>query len=133
LRPASWNSGNGNFGETGKVKQPIRFDIFALNLTSVAALSEFRCESVAHPLIFRRALAKLKQMGAAMAKRVFLAILLVTLTGVASARVYEPPFRPEKVMVCPELDPSSVIGGLSLVAAGLAVWRGRKGKRTEDR
>lgn len=70
-----------------------------------------------------------------MAKRLFLAVLLVTLTGVASAHdrkpVYEPVYEPGKGMICPELDPSSVISGLSLVAAGLAVWRGRKGKRTD--
>jgi hypothetical protein len=75
-------------------------------------------------------------MGTAMAKRLVLAIWLVTLTGVgvASAHDREPvfDFKPGKGMVCPELDPSSVISGLSLLAAGLAVWRGRKGKRTDE-
>jgi hypothetical protein len=82
-------------------------------------------------------LKKRKQMGTAMAKRLFFAVLLVTLTGVASAHVthepvFESAYKPGKGMICPELDPSSVVSGLSLVAAGLAVWRGRKGKRTDD-
>jgi hypothetical protein len=83
-------------------------------------------------------------MGTAMAKRLFLAVWLVTLTGVASAHVYKPVFKPVlkpvyepiyepgKGMICPELDPSSVMSGLSLVAAGLVVWRGRKGKKVDD-
>jgi hypothetical protein len=82
---------------------------------------------------------KRKLMGTAMAKRLFLAVWLVTLTGGASASahvsrepVFESIYKPGKGMVCPELDPSSVVSGLSLVAAGLAVWRGRKGKKTDD-
>jgi hypothetical protein len=77
-----------------------------------------------------------KVMGTAMAKKVFLAVWLVTLTGVASAHGHEPihdaVYEPGKGMVCPELDPSSIMSGLSLAAAGLAVWRGRKGKKTDN-
>jgi hypothetical protein len=53
------------------------------------------------------------------------------LTGVAVA--HDDHFYNRRIgIACPELDPSSVISGLSLLAAGLVVWRGRKGKKPDN-
>ena len=63
-------------------------------------------------------------MDTTMAKNILFATCLLTVTGVVSAH--------GRGMICPELDPSSLMSGLSLLAAGLVVWRGRKGKRSDS-
>jgi hypothetical protein len=51
------------------------------------------------------------------------AALLVSVAGAASAHHH---FGGD--MLCPELDPASLMSGLSLLLAGLAVMRNRGGK-----
>jgi hypothetical protein len=84
-----------------------------------------------------------------MGKKVGLAALLLTLSGVASAGGtscqpfwflgYEfdfcstPPDHNKKgAVAAPEIDPSSAMTGLSLVFGGLAVMRGRRSKNSKQ-
>ena len=77
-----------------------------------------------------------------MLKQITLASVLLTAAGVASAGTQSgcfnfffidycpaPPTKPSKpTMQAPEIDPSSAMAGLSLLAGGLAVLRGRRFK-----
>lgn len=74
-----------------------------------------------------------------MTKKIVLAAWLLTMTGMAWAgqdfyfdQHYFDHHDRGGGMICPELDPSSMASGLSLLAAGLLVWRGRKGKRPDN-
>ena len=55
-----------------------------------------------------------------MVRKFVFAASLVSVAGVASAH------HIVEKMICPELDPASLMSGLSLLAAGLMVWRGKK-------
>jgi LPXTG-motif cell wall-anchored protein len=59
-----------------------------------------------------------------MLRKIMLTALMLTIAGAAAATALpcevSPPFQ------APELDPSSLIAGLTLLAGGLAMLRGRK-------
>jgi hypothetical protein len=59
-----------------------------------------------------------------MLTRIAAALVLMTLAGAACASVV--------VARTPEIDPASAIAGLTLLAGGLAVLRGRKAKITRE-
>jgi hypothetical protein len=56
-----------------------------------------------------------------MVRKIAAALALMTLAGAASASVV--------VAQTPEIDPASAMAGLTLLAGGLAVLRGRKAKK----
>lgn len=58
-----------------------------------------------------------------MVKQFAAALALMTLAGAASAAI-------SIVARAPEIDPASAMAGLTLLAGGLAVLRGRKAKKT---
>jgi hypothetical protein len=63
-----------------------------------------------------------------------IAVLLVSAGGVAFAgdskgNDWQPSWWHHKPVSAPEIDPASAISGLSLLVGGLAVVRGRRGKK----
>lgn len=72
-----------------------------------------------------------------MVRKISLALVLMTLAGVASASTNDqcihlwfiticpPPSNPDTVRA-PEIDPASAMAGLTMLAGGLAVLRGRR-------
>ncbi len=79
-----------------------------------------------------------------MLKKISLAVALMSIAGVASANpgskcvnfiIFEwcpaPPSNPSPLKA-PEIDPSSALAGLSLLAGGLAVLRGRRSKNSKQ-
>jgi hypothetical protein len=79
-----------------------------------------------------------------------IAVLALSLTGAAAAQAMAHPpsswwqshdhnwqhrdqgdrgYTPPHSMAAPEIDPASAVGGLTLLLGGLAVIRGRRGKR----
>jgi hypothetical protein len=78
-----------------------------------------------------------------MRKQLFLAILLMSVAGAASASPGTNPLCEWLPFLCPapskpgplkapEVDPSSAIAAMSLLAGGLAVLRGRRIKATKE-
>jgi LPXTG-motif cell wall-anchored protein len=70
-------------------------------------------------------------------RKISLAVLLFTIAGVASAgdRGCRDSFWFESCrqpVRAPELDPASTMAGLTMLAGGLAVLRGRRRKTTEE-
>jgi hypothetical protein len=76
-------------------------------------------------------------------KKISLAVALMSIAGVAAAApgkgcinfiIFEwcpaPPSNPSPLQA-PEIDPSSALAGLSLLAGGLAVLRGRRAKNSK--
>ncbi len=74
-----------------------------------------------------------------MVRKIGLALVLMTLAGVASASggnsdkcfqilwfTFCPTGRSEEPVKAPEIDPASAMAGLTLLAGGLAVLRGRR-------
>jgi hypothetical protein len=76
-----------------------------------------------------------------MVRKIAAALVLMTLAGVASAsdsngcrEILWFSFCPkgDTVVKAPEIDPASAMAGLTLLAGGLAVLRGRRGKKSEE-
>ena len=76
-----------------------------------------------------------------MVRKIGLALALMTMAGVASARDSDkcfhilwfdfcPPSEKHEPVKAPEIDPSSAMAGLTLMLGGLAVLRGRRSKIT---
>ena len=74
-----------------------------------------------------------------MIRNLGLALALMTMAGVASARDSDkcfhilwfdfcPPSEKQEPVKAPEIDPSSAVAGLTLMMGGLAVLRGRRSK-----
>jgi len=74
-------------------------------------------------------------------RKIGLALALMTMAGVASARDSDkcfhilwfdfcPPSEKHEPVKAPEIDPSSAMAGLTLMLGGLAVLRGRRSKIT---
>jgi hypothetical protein len=75
-----------------------------------------------------------------MVRKIAAALALITLAGAASAsesngcrEILWFSFCPkgDTVVRAPEMDPASAMAGLTLLAGGLAVLRGRRGKKSE--
>lgn len=78
-----------------------------------------------------------------MVRNIGLALALMTMAGVASARDSDkcfhilwfdfcPPSEKHEPVKAPEIDPSSAMAGLTLMLGGLAVLRGRRSKITKE-
>lgn len=78
-----------------------------------------------------------------MVRKISLALALMTMAGVASAKDSDkclhllwfdfcPPSEKQEPVKAPEIDPSSAMAGLTLMLGGLAVLRGRRGKKTKE-
>jgi hypothetical protein len=76
-------------------------------------------------------------------RKISLALALMTMAGVASAKDSDkclhllwfdfcPPSEKQEPVKAPEIDPSSAMAGLTLMLGGLAVLRGRRGKITKE-
>jgi hypothetical protein len=76
-------------------------------------------------------------------RKISLALALMTMAGVASARDSDPclhllwfdfcpPSQKPEPVKAPEIDPSSAMAGLTLMLGGLAVLRGRRNKITKE-
>jgi hypothetical protein len=73
-----------------------------------------------------------------MIRKISLALVLMTMAGVASAHdssdkcfqilwfTFCPPSSDPKPVKAPEIDPASAMAGLTMLAGGLAVLRGRR-------
>ena len=79
-----------------------------------------------------------------MIRKIAAALAIVTLAGVASASEHESDkcqsplwfnfcsHDKEDVVRAPEIDPASAMAGLTLLAGGLAVLRGRRSKQSQE-
>ena len=78
-----------------------------------------------------------------MVRKIAAALALMTLTGVASASASNDcrqilwfslchEDKGDDVVRAPEIDPASAMAGLTLLAGGLAVLRGRRGKKSAE-
>ena len=74
-------------------------------------------------------------------RKISLALVLMTVAGVATARDQNqsffgfdfrmPSYQPQAVQA-PEIDPASAMAGLTMLAGGLAVLRGRRSKISKE-
>lgn len=79
-----------------------------------------------------------------MIKKIAATLALMTLAGVASASHSDDDCKilwfsfchtdknDDSVVKAPEIDPASAMAGLTLLMGGLAVLRGRRGKKSEE-
>jgi hypothetical protein len=78
-----------------------------------------------------------------MVRKIAAALALVTLAGVASASesndcreilwfTFCHSGRSDTTVKAPEMDPASAMAGLTLLAGGLAVLRGRRGRKSQE-
>jgi hypothetical protein len=77
-------------------------------------------------------------------RKISLALVLMTLAGVASAKgdpdqcfqflwfTFCPPTEQPSPVKAPEIDPASAMAGLTMLAGGLAVLRGRRRINSKD-
>ncbi len=80
-----------------------------------------------------------------MVRKISLALVLMTMAGVASAKDLDsnkcfqilwfdfcPPSEKHGPVQAPEIDPASAMAGLTMLAGGLAVLRGRRKIRSKE-